>query len=157
MGPVREWAYRLSRLDGDALHLNTFDRCAVFTAGGRERGDLLEHGVAGSQLTEGGVLAIEETGFAVADEELAASAVRIGGASHGKHSANVRLLVELGIYFVTRIAGAGHALGAFFGVRAAALDHEALDDTVEGRAIVKAIAGEFLKVRDGLRCDVGPE
>ena len=153
----RSWWW-LSGLDGDALYLHALDGGAVLaaTAGG-ESSDLLEHGVTGSDLTECGVLPIEETGIAVADKKLATGAVGVGGASHGEHTAHVRLLVELGIELVSGITGAGHAACAFFGVRAAALDHEALDDAVEGRAIIETVTGKFFEVLDGFRGHIGPE
>src|SRR5690606_8092680 len=72
--------------DLDALHLDAVDGRALFAAAavlGRDGGDLFQHAVTGGELTEGGVLAVEETGLAVADEELAAGAVGMGGAGHG--------------------------------------------------------------------------
>jgi hypothetical protein len=53
------------------------------------------------------------------------------------------VLVELVLERVSRSAGAG-ALGA------AALDHEVLDDPVEGEAVVEAFARELAEVLDGL-------
>ncbi len=68
----------------------------------------------------------------MADEELAAGAVRVAGAGHGEHALHVGAIVELGLDHVARSAGTGDAAGTNLGVRAAALDHEALDDAVEG-------------------------
>ena len=69
----------------------------------------------------------------------------------------MRLGVELGLDLVAGVAGAGHAARALFGVGAAALDHEALDDAVERGAVVEFLVGELLEVFDGLGRDVGVE
>ena len=126
-------------------------------AGGGGGGDLLDPLAAGDDLAEGGVLAVEELGVAVADEELAAGRIRMLGTGHGDHAAGVRAVVELGLHLVARVAGAGDALGAGFGVRATALDHEALDHAVERGAVVETVGGELLEILDRLRGNLRPE
>ena len=118
---------------------------------GRQVGDALEHVVAGDELAEGGVLAVEKLGVAVADEKLAAGRVGVGRARHRDDAAHVGLGVELGLDLVAGAAGAGHAGLARLGVGAAALDHEALDDAVKRGAVIEALAGELLEIFDRLR------
>ncbi len=113
---------------------------AAATLGGHG-GDLLEHAVTGGQFTEGGVLLVEEAGFAVADEELAPGAVGMSGPGHGNDAAGVVLVIKFGGHLVAGITGAGHAAGAGLGVGAAPLDHETLQDPMEGGAIIKALFG----------------
>lgn len=93
----------------------------------------------------------------MANEELGSRAVRVLGASHRDDAALVRLAVEFGFDFVAGITGAGGALCARFCVRAAALDHESLDDAVKGRAVVKPVTGEFLEVFHRLWRDFWPK
>jgi hypothetical protein len=150
----------LGGLDGDGFHLDALDWGALLaaaTALGGQGGDLLEHAVTGGQLAERGVLFVEEAGFTVADEELATGGVRMRRAGHGDDAASMVFVVEFGGNLVARITGAGHAAGAGLGVGATALDHEALHDAVERRAVVKAVAGEFLEVFDRFGGDFRPE
>ncbi len=93
----------------------------------------------------------------MADEELAAGAVRVAGAGHGQDALHVRAVVELGLHLVAGAAGAGHAAGADLGIGAASLNHEALDDAVEGRAVIELLAGQLEEVLHGARGDVRPE
>ncbi len=65
------------------------------------------------------------------------------GVGHRQCAAHDLVLVELVLERVARAAGAG-------ALRAAALDHEVLDDTVEGKAVVEALAGQLAEVLD---CD----
>src|SRR5579884_2182949 len=78
-----------------------------------------------------------------ADEEL--GAVGVGpGVGHGHRSGDVlalhRLVLEL-------VAGAAPAAA----LRVAALDHEVIDDAMEGEPVVEAVAGEEYEVVDRLR------
>ena len=66
------------------------------------------------------------------------------GVGHRQRAADDLVVVELVLELVARAAGAGAG-------RVAALDHEVLDDPVEDHAVVEALAGELLEVRDGLR------
>ena len=93
----------------------------------------------------------------MADEELAAGAVRVARAGHGKHALYVGAVIELGLDHVAGATGAGGAARADLGVGAAALNHEALDDAVEGGPIVEFLAGQLEEVVHGTRRDVGPE
>ena len=141
----------------DALDFYALARGAALGPTGGHGGDGFEHLVAFDQLAEGGVLFVEELGVAVAEEELGAGAVRVGGAGGGEHAAHVRLRVELGFDLVAGATGAGHATRALFGVGAAALDHEAFDNAVKRGAVVEALLGEFLEVFDVAGGDIGPE
>lgn len=152
---------RSSRRDDlDALDLDAFDGRAFFTATAtlrRNRGNTLEDVVSFDQLTKSGVLAVEELRIAVTKKELAAGRIRMSGARHRDHAANVRLGIELGLDLVTRITGARHSAFAFAGVGATALDHETFDDAMERGAIIKFLAREFLEVLDRFGRDVRPE
>lgn len=65
--------------------------------------------------------------------------------------------VELGLDLPPRATGTGHAFFADFGVGAATLDHETLDDAVKRSAVIVTGTGEFFEVFHRLRCDVRPE
>src|SRR5690606_38195345 len=65
--------------------------------------------------------------------------------------------VELGLDLVAGTAGAGHAAAAGFGVGAAALDHEALDDAVKSGAVVETLGSELLEILHVAGGHVGPE
>src|SRR5688500_15780714 len=120
--------------DANGFDADTFGGLAAFTtaANGRRRvANPAEHVVTFDQLTEGGVLAVEEFCVGEANEKLAAGRVGVLRTGHGDDAAHVRFFVELGFYFVTRAAGADHRV-VFFAERVAALDHEAFDDAVEG-------------------------
>ena len=93
----------------------------------------------------------------MADEELAAGAVRVARAGHGKHALHVGAVIELGLDHVAGATSAGGAARADLGVRATALDHEALDDAVERGPIVEFLARQLQEVVDGAWRDVGPE
>ncbi|MFM1944067.1 MAG: hypothetical protein RI897_3049 [Verrucomicrobiota bacterium] len=147
-------------LDADALHLDTGGGFTVFPAAAGSGGcsDLFEDVIAIHQLAEGGVLAIEELGIAMADEELGSGGVRVLGAGHGDDPADVGFLVELGFDFVAGAAGAEDVfLGGVFGIGVTALNHEAFDDAVEAGAVVEAFGGQFLEILDGFGGDIGPE
>ena len=74
-----------------------------------------------------------------------------GRARHGAAAAHVRLRENsAGRFGSLRAAGAGAG-------RVAALGHEALDDAVEGRAIVEAVAHQVLDPLDMQRRQVGPQ
>ena len=66
-------------------------------------------------------------------------------------------VVEFGFDSVPWGACTGLSTGADFGVRTAALDHEAFDHAMEGGAIVELLAGELEEVLHGARGNVGPE
>ena len=126
------------------LDLNAVDGRALFAAaaiGGLNIRDFLQHVVATDQLAEGGVLTVQKARVAMADEELAAGAVGSGGAGHGDDAGRVGALAEFLRELVARVAGA-------VVVRVAPLHHEALDDAVEGEAVIKTHLGECYEVRD---------
>ncbi len=81
--------------------------------------------------------------------------VRGHGAGHGQHAGLMDQIVlaeaVAGKLTVDLIAGAAHA-GS---LRAAALNHEAGDDPVEGQAVIKALVGKGDEVIDGIGCLFG--
>ena len=93
----------------------------------------------------------------MADEELGTSGVGIGGTSHRDNPTLVGLVVELGFDLIAGATSAGHTALAGLGVGATTLDHETLDDPVEGGAVIETFPGEFFEVRNRLGCDFGPE
>ena len=117
-------------------------------------GDGIDHLHAGGHLAEAGVLHVEMLGILVHDEELGAAGVGGGGTGHGQNAALVLQVVldaveeELAL---DAVAGAAHA-GA---LGAAALDHEAGDDTVEDQAIVVALVCQRDEIIDTLGCLLG--
>ena len=124
----------------------------------RRGGDFFQHVVAFDQFAEGGVLAVEESWVAVADEKLGASRIGIIRARHGEHTAFVGAFVEFRFDLVAGAAGAPVIfLARIFCQRVAALDHETFDDAVKTGAVVKTFLGEGLEILDRLRGDVRPE
>src|SRR5688572_22244845 len=118
----------------------------------RRADDLVRHIHAARHLPEGGVLAVEEVRVLHHDEELAARAVRAGGAGHGDDAAGVGRVVELGLDLVAGVPGAVHgAVLVVLGVRVAALDHETGDHAVEGGLVVEALLREVQEVLDVAR------
>src|SRR5688500_15752713 len=97
------------------------------------------------------VLAVEEAALVQADEELAVGAVRVAGPRHRGGTADMGLAAELGAK-----VGLGRAAGAGAG-RIAALRHEAVDDPVEGDAVVKPLFGELANARDMAGGEIGPQ
>ena len=97
-------------LAADGYDFHTVERTAHFThrgAADRCLGDLFQNVIAFDQLTEAGVLSIQESRVAGADEELTAGGIRMLGASHGDDSADMVPLVELSLDLIARIARAG--------------------------------------------------
>jgi len=60
-------------------------------------------------------------------------------------------VLEFGVELVLEVVAGSAGTCALW---AAALDHEIVDDSVEGEAIVKAIASEFFEVGNGFGCFV---
>ena len=110
-----------------------------------DRGDLVHDIHTLDDLAERGILAIEPRVIRVADEELAARGIRVAGTGHRDGSAHVRSLVvhavraEFALDVVAGAAGPG-AKGA------PALDHEALDDAMEGQSVIEAFLHELLEI-----------
>src|SRR5215211_2352712 len=93
---------------------------------------------------EDGVLAVEPGRLLGRDDEELA-AVGVGSAiGHGKRPAHDPVLVDLILELVARATGARP-------LRAAALDHEVLDDAVEDEPVVVAVTRELQEVAHGLR------
>ena len=84
----------------------------------------------------------------VAQEELAATGV-LTGVGHGQGAVLMFAAVDFAGNHVARTAGAGHALGAFAGVGAAALGHEAINHAVEGQAVIEALIGQLDEIGHG--------
>ena len=122
------------------------DECLAGLAGaaGVALGDSVEHVHALDHLTKHGVMVVQVRCGDVGDEELAAIRVRAGIGHRQDAGAAV---AQGGMEFIGKlIAGAAHA-GAG---RVAALDHERLDDAVEGGVVVEAIARQEDEVVHGL-------
>ena len=79
------------------------------------------------------------------DKELASAGVWMHGSCHGKNTGSVckvvcnAVLSEFAFNAVSRTAHAGS-------VRAAALDHEAVDDTVEDQTVIKSFFTRLIKL-----------
>src|SRR5436190_4127383 len=108
------------------------------------RPDPIDDVLAAGDLAEDRVLPVEPRALVGGDdEELRAVRVR-PGVGHRQRAARDLVVVDLVLERVARAAGPG-------ALRAPALDHEVGDDAVEDQAVVEALAGELLEVRDGLR------
>ena len=146
--------------DGDAFEGDPIDRGALLattTGLGGNVGELFQHIIARDELAEAGILVIQKFSVPVAEEKLRTRGIRVRGARHRDYAADVRFFVKLSLNFVAWITGAGHAGLAGLGVGATPLDHKALDDAVEGGAVVIAGAGKLFEILNGRGGDVGPE
>src|SRR5262245_43122082 len=143
--PSRSWGLAIQPgilFERDRLDALVVDRAVVVA--GRRSLDLVDDVHAVGHAAEDRVLAVEPRRLGRGDEEeLRAVGVR-AGVGHRERAAGDLVVVDLVLELVAGTAGAG-------ALRAAALDHEVLDDTVEDEAVVKALAGELLEVRNGLR------
>ena len=130
------------------LHLGTV------VAVGLDGGDGVHHVHAGGHLAEGGILTVQMLGVGVHDEELAARGVGGGGT---RHAENAPLVLQVVLDAVEEelaldaVAGAAHA-GA---LGAAALNHEAGNDSVEDQTIIKMVIAQVDEVADALGRLVG--
>ena len=104
---------------------------------------------------ECGIVAVQELGIFVADEELGRGGIIAGGlAGHGDNTAGMGEIVfetvgaELALDDLTAAALA-------IAVGIAALDHKASIDTVEGQAVVKALVDQVDKIVDGDGGNIG--
>src|SRR5690606_2001693 len=112
--------------------------------------DRVDHFHAVGDLAEHGVLAVQPRARDMGDEELAAVGAR-ARVGHGEHAALVaQAVVGLVLEAVAGAAGAG-------AVRAAALDHEVVDEAVEVQAVVEATPGQVGEVGDRQRGLLGLE
>ena len=115
-----------------------------------DTGNVNGHILTLGDLAEGGVLAVQMRSRSHHHKELAAGGVGCHGAGHGQHAGLVNqvILAEAvaGELAVDLIAGAAHAVS----VGAAALDHEAGDDPVEGQAVIEALVSQRDEVVDGV-------
>lgn len=144
-------------LDVDDLDLHLYALFRVIVGVARLIDDLVGNIHAFYDLSECGVLAIKKRRVSHADEKLRTCAVRVTCTGHREHAALVRRSIELGL---DGVAGAAHAvlrLVGILGIRVAALDHEARNDAVKGRPVVKAFLCEINEVLHMARCDIRKE
>ena len=114
--------------------------------------------VALDQMTESRVLTVETRLVGEANEKLATRGVRFPGSSHGDDAARVVAIAELRLQIVIGVSRSPQIfLAGILGERIAALNHEALDNSMKARAIVKTILRELDKTRHRLRGDFRPE
>ncbi len=97
-------------------------------------------------LTEDSVYTVQVWCWTIGNEELAAVGVWTS-ICHRQHTYFVMLEFKRTGFVAELIAGTARACASWV----AALHHEALDDTVEGGAIVESLAGKEDKVVDGYR------
>ena len=105
-------------------------------------------------VAERGILPVQVRRILMHNEELAACAVRIHGAGHGYYAALMLygvLHAVCGKFALDRPTGTAHT-GA---IRTAALDHKAGNHPVEGKAVIKALTHQLLKVFTGDGRNVG--
>ena len=139
-------------LNGDGSDLLLLQRTVGSV--GLDLCDGIHHIHAGSHLAEGCILAVQVLGILVHDEELGAGGV--GGLGTG-HRQNAALVLQVVLDAVEEeltldaVAGATHA-GA---LGAAALDHEAGDDTVEDQAVIVVVLSQIDEIGNALGCLVG--
>ena len=138
---------RKSALDElDGLHLD--GGLGLVVPVGGDGCDLVHDVHAGDDLAESGVLAVQMGCVLVHDEELAAGAVGVHAAGHADDAADVLdgVVDAIGGKLALDVpAGAAGAVAQ----RAAALDHKAGDDTVEGQAVVKAFLDQLFEILTG--------
>ena len=129
-------------------------RLGTVIAVGLDGGDGVHHVHTGGYLAEGGVLTVQVLGVGMHDEELAARGVGGGGT---RHAENAPLVLQVVLDAVEKelaldaVAGAAHA-GA---LGAAALNHEAGNDSVEDQTVIKMVAAQVDEVADALGRFVG--
>lgn len=103
-------------------------------------------------FAESGVSSVQMGSILVHDEELGAGGIRVHGSCHGKHA--LRMLKVIGDavlaeFSLDGIAWASHAVS----VGAAALDHKAIDDSVENQTVVKTFLYQADKIIYCVWCD----
>lgn len=106
-----------------------------------------------SDLTESGILSVQKTFIAVADEELAGGAVRIIGSCHGYHATCVGKGILYAVLRELTLNGICAAAGTVT-LRVTALRHEVLYHTVEFQTVIKAVLDQLFKILTGDRCNV---
>ena len=115
---------------------------------GADGSDLIHDLHSSNDLAESGILAVQMGSVLVHDEELAAGAVGVHAAGHADDAADVLdgVVDAVGGKLALDVpAGAAGAVAQ----RAAALDHKAGDDTVEGQAVVKALLDQLFEILTG--------
>ena len=70
---------------------------------------------------------------------------------HRKDARGMLFTVDLTIDGVARTACSRHPFCALTAVRASTLSHEAINDAMEGKAVVEAFARELHEIGDGVR------
>jgi len=116
--------------------------------------DCIDNLHAGNNFAESSVLSIQMLSILVHDKELTSGRVGRRGACHAQNTALMLQIVFNTVeekFALNAVAGAAHT-GA---VRAAALDHEAGNDTVEDQAIIVIVVCQINEVVDALRSLIG--
>ncbi|MFT4690604.1 MAG: hypothetical protein ACI9OD_002820 [Limisphaerales bacterium] len=148
-------------LDADRFDPATGDRATLLTTASVCRFDIsneTENVVTFAQTAEAGVLVVEECSIPEADKKLTPRAVRRLRASHGKHTAHMRTIVELGSDLVSRISRSPAML--FLGIlrqRISALNHEPFHHAMKRGSVIESFIGEFLEILDRFGCNIRPE
>ena len=114
--------------------------------------DFAEDGVAPALRRGGGV--VEKAVVGHVDEELRGGRVRVARAGHGHHADGVVQALGDGFAPFVLDRGAGGFLLVVL-VKAAALHHEAFDDTVKDGAVVELVVHVLQKVFNGFGGFVG--
>ena len=130
-------------IHSDGSNLLLLNRTVIHASSGGSDG--IHHIHTGGNLTKGGILVIQILGICMHDEELRAG--RVGRLRTG-HAENASLVGQGILNTVHQeltldaVAGAAHA-GAF---RAAALNHEAGNDTMEDQAVIEVMIAQINEV-----------
>src|SRR5258708_20958808 len=143
-GRGRAALFRLGVADDDLGDRRRIVRTILGVA--RRGHDLVRYVHPLRHLTEHRVLLIEEAGIGHDDEELRGGAVRVLGAGHRDDAAGVVDAVELLPPTLARRARTPARGVARYGVRVAALDHEAGEYAGELGAVVEALLGQVDEV-----------
>ena len=138
--------------DGDGLnHGLSLGRDGAVIIGRLSGGTDSIHNVhALGHIAESGILAVQEGGVFMNNEELGAGAVGILGASHGDAAAGVGqgiLMAVLGEFAHDPSFAAAGAVA----VGVTALHHEACNDAVEGQTVIETGLCQFNEVANGNR------
>src|SRR4051812_21824580 len=128
---------------------SSFDGCLA---------DFSEDLVPGNELPERCVFTVKKGRITQTNEELATGRIRIIRASHGNNAALMRAFVKLSFDLVAWVTGTPLVFSPqIFGQRIAALNHEAFDDPMKSRAIVKALVRKLLKILHSFGSDIRPQ
>lgn len=130
--------------DGSDFIADAVEFAALF-AGVVFAGDFFHDIHAVGDLAEDRVAVVQEGGGGGGDEKLRAIGAW-ASIGHGEYAR--RAVAQLGVEFIGKLV-TGTATAAFGGI--AALQHEALDDAMEGDVVIISAAGEIEEIRAGQR------